>query len=298
MRKWTRSYYLIVQVDTKAEEYVKIAMPLTMNFHIKRSINADANTASITILNLSEDTRRKVFLDNYQTMYYKGIELYAGYPELVLRDGSTWQYEEKLPLIFKGNIQTAYSKRNGVDYETTIEALDGGFAYINGYTSRQFGKGTTDRQMLRTLVADLPNIEEGHIGNFNVSIERGNTLDGPTLDYFSTISEGNAFIDLEKMNCLLTNECFEGSLQRIDADCGLLGSPLRQEAFLTFEMVFEPRLQIGQVVELVSKTERGYNGTYKVIGLEHSGTISDAKSGQCKTKVSLNYIEGVPTIIK
>lgn len=287
MEKWTRNYYLTVQTNEKAEEYIDITMPLTISFRINRNVNASANTANITVLNLSEDTRRKIYLDNYKTFYYKRVELRAGYSN----------GKETLPLIFKGNIQTAFSKRNGVDYETTIDALDGGFAYVNGYSSRQFAKGTTGQQMLNTLVADLPFIDKGKIGNFTNKLTRGNTIDGPTLSYFSTFSEQNFFIDLEKINCLQKNEGFEGNIKVINADCGLLGSPLRQESFLTFEMIFEPRLQVGQFIELQSQTERSYNGTYQVIGIEHSGIISDAQSGTCKTKVSLNYVTGVPTYL-
>ena len=62
-------------------------------------------------------------------------------------------------------------------------------------------------------------------------------------------------------------------------------------------MIFEPRLQIGQFIDIQSKTETIYNGTYKVIGIEHSGTISDSQSGTCKTKVSLNYIKDLPVFL-
>lgn len=289
MKKWTRNYILTVQVDKNAKEYVNITYPLTISFHIKRSVNSTANTASITVLNLAESTRRKVFLDNYKFMYYKGVELRAGYGDSI----------ENMPLIFKGNIQSAFSKRNGVDYETTIEALDGGFAYVNATSNRQFAKGTTDKQALKELISDLDNyhIKPGRLGNFNSALTRGNSISGSTMEFINSFSENNFFIDLEKMNCLLDNEGFYGNIKVIDASCGLLGSPLREEAFLTFEMIFEPRLQIGQLVELKSSTELVYNGTYKVIGIEHSGTISDAQSGQCKTKVVLNYINDVPVIV-
>lgn len=289
MRKWTRNYVLTVQVDKDAKEYVNITYPLTMSFNIKRSVNATANTATITILNLAESTRRKVFLDNYKFMYYKGIELRAGYGEKI----------ETLPLIFKGNIQSAFSKRKGVDYETTIDALDGGFAYVNATSNRQFGKGTTDRQALKALISDLDKcfIKPGRLGNFNSIMPRGNTISGSTFDFLKDYSEDNFFIDLEKVNCLLYNEGFEGNIKVIDSSCGLLGSPLREEAFLTFEMIFEPRLQIGQFIELKALTENVFDGTYKVVGIEHSGIISDAQSGQCKTKVSLNYIDDLPVIV-
>ena len=199
MKKWTRNYVLSVQVDEKSDEYIDIKSPLTISFNIKRSVNATANTANITVLNLSENTRRKVFLDNYKFMYYKGVRLRAGYGEEV----------ETLPLIFKGNIQSAFSKRNKVDYETTINALDGGFAYVNATSNRQFAKGTTDKQALKDLIKDLPKIDIGKIGNLNQALTRGNSVSGSTLDFINSFSDGNYFIDLEKMYCLLDNEGFE-----------------------------------------------------------------------------------------
>lgn len=52
-------------------------------------------------------------------------------------------------------------------------------------------------------------------------------------------------------------------------------------------MLFEPRLTIGQQVQLQSQTNRIFNGMYKVMGFEHSGMISPAVGGDCKSSVSL-----------
>lgn len=287
MQKWTRNYILTVQVDHNAQDYIDIKSPLTLNFNIKRSCNASANKASFTILNLAEETRRKVFMDRYQTLYYKGVELRAGYGD----DKEEW------PLIFKGNIEQAFSKRSGVNYETTIDAFDGGFAYRNGATERTFAKDTTDKQIINTLLEDLPHIKKGAIGNFDAKLPKGNAYSGNTMKILNDVTEGHLFIDLEKLNCLRRYEGIAGNMAIINSDAGLLGSPLREESFLTFEMIFEPRIQIGQFVQLDSQTESAFNGTYKVIGLEHSGTISGAQSGTCKTKVSLNYIKDIPVVL-
>lgn len=287
MKKWTRNYVLTVQVDRKAADYIDITSPLTLSFNIKRSCNASANTGTFTILNLAESTRRKIFMDRYQTLYYKGVELSAGYGD----DKEEW------PLIFKGNIEQAFSKRNGVNYETTINAFDGGFAYRNGRTERAFAEGTSDKQIIETLLKDLPGIKKGAIGNFDATLPRGNSLNGNTMKILNDVSEGHLFIDLEKLNCLRRYEGLQGNLTTLNADSGLLGSPLREESFLTFTMIFEPRLQIGQFVKLESQTETEFNGTYKVIGLEHNGTISGSQSGKCTTKVSLNHIKDIPEVL-
>ena len=276
MIKWTRNYILSIQVEGG---WIDITMPFTLTFSISRNTLAQANTGRFTILNLSEDTRRKIYKDKYKTNIYKGIELRAGY-------GDT---KETLPLIFKGNIKQAYSQRNGVNYETEIEAYDAGFAYVNGNTSRAFAEGTSDKQILETLIKDLPNISVGKIGSFGDKLPRGNSMQGQTIELIKNVAKSNFFVDNEKAYCLQENECYKGNIQKITSDSGLLGSPLREETLLTFSIMFEPRLQLGQYIELESQTEKLFNGQYKVIGVEHQGTISDAQSGKCTTKVSLYY---------
>lgn len=276
MIKWNRNYILSIQVSGG---WIDITMPFTMSFSIVRNTLAQANTGTFTILNLSEDTRRKIYKDKYKTAVYKGIELRAGYGDS----------KETLPLIFKGNIKQAYSQRNGVNYETSIEAYDGGFSYVNANTGRSFSQGTSDKQIIETLIKDLPNISVGKIGKFVDKLPKGNTLQGPTIELLKNITKSNFFIDNEKAYCLQENECFKGAIQKITSDTGLLGSPLREEALLTFTIMFEPRLQVGQYIQLESQTEKLFNGDYKVIGIEHQGIISDAQSGRCITKVTLYY---------
>lgn len=279
MIKWTRNYILSIQAEGG---WLDITMPYTMSFSIVRNTMAQANTGRFTILNLAEDTRRRIYKDKYRTNVYKGIELRAGY-------GDT---KETLPLIFKGNIMQAYSQRNGVNYETSIEAYDGGFAYVNANTARAFADGTPDKQILESLIQDLPHVTKGKIGEYLDKLPKGNTMNGPTAELIKNISKSNFFIDNEKAYCLQDNECIKGSIQKITSDTGLMGSPLREEALLTFTIMFEPRLQVGQYIQLESQTEKLFNGEYKVLGIEHQGVISDAQSGRCITKASLYYGAG------
>lgn len=276
MLKWQRNYILSIQTDNG---YIDITMPFTLNFRITRNTMASANTAKITLYNLSEGTRRKIYKDKYKTNVYKGIELRAGYGDR----------KETLPLIFKGNILQAYSQREAVDYRTDIECYDGGFALVNGLTNRAFDKNTPEKQIIKSLIEDLPNTDIGKIGNFDEVVPRGNSMQGNTAGIIKEITKENFFIDNEKVYCLKENECFLGNIREIKSASGLMGSPLREETFLTFTMLFEPRLQIGQYIKLTSETEKLFNGEYKVLGIEHNGVISDAQSGTCTTKVSLYY---------
>jgi hypothetical protein len=52
---------------------------------------------------------------------------------------------------------------------------------------------------------------------------------------------------------LNNNECIEGSIQLITAESGLLESPRRSDTQLVFKILFEPRLRVGQILQLESK---------------------------------------------
>ena len=57
-------------------------------------------------------------------------------------------------------------------------------------------------------------------------------------------------------------------------------------------MLFEPRLTLGQIINLQSTTNKQYNGLYKVVGFTHRGTISPAVCGDLRTTVNLFIGQG------
>jgi hypothetical protein len=277
MIKFFRNYKL--SVETGTGEILDITPPLTLQFSVERNLLAQANTARISVLNLNEQSRSKVYKDKFTTLQYKGVELRAGYGEDL----------NILPLIFKGNIKQAYSERQGTEYKTEIEAYDGGFAFINSYTEKSFAAGTPINQVLDSLMKDLPKVNKGAIGDFGDKLPRGNAYSGNTAQLLDTISGGNFFIDNEKACCLKDEECIEGNIRVISSESGLLGSPRRSETLLVVRVIFEPRILIGQLITLESKTERQFNGDYKVIGFSHRGIFSNAQGGSAETEISLYY---------
>ena len=89
---------------------------------------------------------------------------------------------------------------------------------------------------------------------------------------------------------LFENDVFNGDLQIINSSTGLLGTPRKQDRLIIVEILFEPRLQVGQQVQIQSNSLAQYpntnNGIFKVVGIEHRGIISGAVGGECKTVVS------------
>lgn len=296
MQKLNRVYSLKVETDDgvrasvfefrtrfRPHEFVEIKLPLTVEFEISRRMFGSSQTGTFRIINLNEATRNAIQKDYFQFEPLRAIQFRAGYEQA---DG------DFLPLCFNGTVLTAYSYRRGTDYVTEIEAYDGGWNMANGnaVTLSQYA-GVTAQQTLRQLASLLPyQIGNAIIGNFPVVNKRGEVLLGNIWDLILEKSNGLAFIDNGQVKVLNYREVIEGMLPEISADTGLLGVPKRTRTTLEFEMIFEPRLLVGQIVKLVAANPL-FNRAWKVLGFEHRGIISPSVNGDCLTNVSLWFTE-------
>lgn len=253
---------------------IQISYPFTIEFEIDRNCLASANTSSIRVYNVAQSVRRQIYKDAFATDTYKSIELKAGYGKV-------------MPTVFKGNVRQALSVREGTNFITHIEAFDAGFAFLNGSVSKTFGKGTTQNEILDAVVKSLPAVNKGAIGDFSDTLQRGNTIAGNSAELAKQIGGGGFFVDLEKAYVLRDNECIEGPMTLIDSSMGLLGTPKREQTVVTVEMIFEPRLLIGQLIDLESTTNENFQGPHKVISIAHRGMISEAVCGSATTTVGL-----------
>ena len=298
MIKFQRNYHITIDTEVdkqytweigswkkdfkwKEPAKVEITMPFTIDFDINRNIMAGANTSRVTIYNLNQDTRKKIYKDQFRTAEYKGIVIRAGY--------GMEETPELLPIVFKGNLKQAYSHRDGTEFKTEVEAYDGGFAFVNGYQSTNFAAGTPMNDVLDTLINGLPHINKGAVGDFGGVLQRGNSFTGSSVENLQALTNGNFFIDNEKAYCLLPDECLDGDISVLKAETGLLSSPLREETYLKIRTLFEPRVRVGQRISLESVTNSEFNGLYKVMGFRHHGTISASQCGTCETEMTLYY---------
>lgn len=274
MSKFGRIYSL--NVELAGGQKATIELPFTIEFEVQRENLASSQTATIKVYNLGERLRNLIYKDRFNVTEFRAVQLRAGYEGF------------KAPLIFNGTILQAYSERRGVDFITTLECYDGAFAMSNSYSSQTFGAGATREQVLRGLNADLKGVSgQPIIGNFPGKTARGSVYLGNTWNYIVQLSEGYANIDNGQLKVLRPEEAIQSEIPLITAESGLLGSPRRSNTMIEFEMLFEPRFSLGQVVALQSSTNSIFNGTYKVMGFTHSGIISPSVSGECRTEVSL-----------
>lgn len=253
---------------------------LTCKFTVTRGLLSDSNKCNITLYNLAPSTREKIFQDIFQPFdsnQWKYVKLEAG-------------YDNNLAEIFRGRILQAYSHKSGgqTDFLTEIQAqaLD----IFGCPSSHTFEAGTTYKEAIQTITNDdMPNVKLTNVGQLDGAFATKTTLDGNALDNINQICGGNAFIDGNMLNVLLSNEAIDVPVPVIKDNSGLLETPDRRDAFLEVKMLFEPSLIVGQLLEIKSETAPIFNGQYKVLGFTHNCTISGSEAGQRITTVNLYY---------
>lgn len=268
---------------------VEIEYPLTLEFNVNRSTLSNSNTGNFKIYNLSEKVRRSIFHDRYDTLNYKRCVLQAGY-----------EGDPQLPTIFDGNIQFAQSYRQKQDWITEIEGYDGYFGMANGQVSNTFSSSLNMKQILTQIIKTIPNVTLGVIGDIGSSLtQRGSSVSGNSWEIInSLVPDAVTFIDSGKLNILNKNEYIRTSTDPllITSSTGLLGTPRRGKNTIELKMLFEPRLFVGQLVEVRSELPY-YNGQFVVQGVSHQGTISGAVSGDlftdCTVFAGTEKLQGV-----
>jgi hypothetical protein len=275
--KFGRNYLL--QVGTNDDKILSVGLPLTIEFDITRNTLTSANVCQLRIFNLNKLNRNRLHFN---------ISNFGGpYRPVVLKAG----YGQNMSVIFSGNISQCWSFREGTNFITQIECFDGGFAFVNGVTSRQFGEGTPMRTVISTTMKDLPNVKVGSVGGFTGSLTRPNSYAGNTAQILGELTGNAFFVDNGYAHALKTNEYIKnvGKILRVSPRSGILNTPILEQTIVRFDMIFEPSMDVGSSILLESLTGESFNGLYKVTSVKHRGVISSAVSGTCITTGEFFY---------
>jgi hypothetical protein len=277
--KFGRTYQMVI--DGATDQW-KVAFPFTCKFRISSSGTPSANLAHFLLYNLPERVRNDIGKDIYEDIQYRRISFSAGY--------STMPY---LPVVFVGNVFWAYSYRQGPDWITEINCLDGGWGIAKAHIEQSFPAGTKYDQIIRVIchVMETEHIKTGVISN-NLGLgacERGLSICGNAWEELVRMIlpiNAQLFISNEVINVLAQNEHLRdaGNLTEISEDTGIIGSPRRQGLQTIATMVFEPRIAVGQKVYL--KSLQPYAGDHIVKFFEHQGTISQTVCDDLVTRIT------------
>jgi hypothetical protein len=290
IEKFDRIYTLTIDPDAaKGEpEKIEISERYAIEFTIIRNTNSSANTGIFKIKNRTGTLQRNEYKDRYETNQRRRIVFAAGYPGI-----------EKI--VFSGDITEISRWKDSQDFVTEIKAAEGNFVMANIRTdieSRAATLGDVFGILAERL--ELPLI----IGKHEQPLERNKiVLSGNTWELLKEYAPGECqlFIDGDRLVILRKNEAFEGDIEKITPDMGILtGFPDGADDLLEFGMLFEPRLVVGQAVGLEGLTERNADDEkYRINAIEHSAVKEkDGAGSKWSTKVSLQRMKGDIIIIK
>lgn len=280
MRKFNRNYQL--SIETKNNRIITIQPPFSIEFQIKRTIGREVNSANIVIFNLNANTREAIGRDRYDQFDGGTGSLYR---QIILRAG----YND-LSTIFQGNITECISSRSGTDIRTSIEAFDGGYSIQNSYSSFGLQKGTSIKDTVVRLIKDMKKVILGKIEvDETQTLKKATAFEGRTFDILKDYTNNQIFIDEEKVNILDINSGFTsaGRIVVIAANTGLLSTPKLANTYIEIDIIFDPTIKIGQIVDLKSNIRKDLNNQYKVAGITHNVAISPRIAGVAKTTLQL-----------
>lgn len=274
MDKFGRTFTLTVQGETGA--FVRIATPLTIDFMIEMANLQSLGLATFQVRNLAKATRNLLYKDPFAFNVYPDIEFRAG-------------YGNNQPLIYKGTVQQASSYRmsGSVDFITQIDCFMGSVGAMNNYVSKAISGPVSQLQVIDALIESMAPLQKGYVSPaFNKVYPRGRSLCFNSWRLLQIETGYRCFVSNGRIYVMGDGEPVPGAPLVVSAATGLLGTPRRNKQFIEFEMIFEPRVTIGQPIELLSLGNSYLNGIYYVTGIQHSGTISEAVGGSLKTKIS------------
>lgn len=285
--KFGRTYKLMIysKRDNPVPD-LTIEYPTTLRFALSNSALPTPNAAHFQIFNLGAETRAALYRDWFDmSRTYRGVVFAAGYAS-----------ETEMPVVFRGDIQAASSFRQGPDWITEIDAYDGGQAIQQSQIDLTVPAGYELQSLIKQMVVSMDNVSLGSVGSFKGKSSRGRVLSGNTWDLLTRmLAPVNAqpFISKGVVHVVNQHEYIssQGALREISSETGLIGTPRRLETMIKATMIFEPRVEVGQVLRLRSE-EVGITqalerfGDYKVMEVGHNGTISGTVGGDSLTTVT------------
>jgi hypothetical protein len=249
---------------------------IDLRFKAKRTTGAEPNKLELSVFNLTEAQRNDLARQRGSAGGAKRnplpIELYAGYAEETF-------------LIFKGQAHLVENHRDGSDWITEIQALDGGVAYKTARINKSFAKGVSVKDVLKAAVGAM-GIGQGNLAKFASAQLQG----GGSTYAAGTVLSGAASQELDGVvrSLGLRWSTQNGALQlqergkpldkaavRLAPDSGLVGSPAalavdnkKTRGLSKARALLIAGLEPGRKVVVDSAS---LQGSYEIIETEYTG---------------------------
>lgn len=251
MSRFDRDFRLTITTDEGVFTYLP---PFRIQFSALKSTDGGLNKMTCKLFGLSEQKRLSLVKDAEQNKRIT-LEFFVG-------------YQGRLERVFIGNVFRGANSL-GDTFETILETYDGGFDFINSYTSKTvIGK----QNAINAVIDDMPQTEAGSI-TIASEIVRPKVLVGSSSELLRQMAnEGQDFwIDNNRVNILGKDEVIDDYTPIVTSSTGLLGVPERELEKVTFETLINPFVRIGGLCQLKSKIAPHLNGRYRIFSIGYDG---------------------------
>ena len=271
--------------DYIPRETVVISYPFTCQLDIETGTYSSQQRGILQFINLSRKDQARLWVDMFNLgKKYVYLKFYAG-------------YGQNMPLLFEGRVQQCTSEKQGgsTEFITQIQAWAGADFMQFGYLNVTVAKGTSLKSILEIATKDLKDIQVGYITPDIPDIPRNKTFIGQTMDLLKRDYAGyEVFVNKGELNILGDRDVIPGEVQVLTDRSGLLGSPRRANAYVEFDMIFEPQLTAGQAILLLSDSLDWMNQVYKIVKVHHHGIISPNVGGSLITTITSTVMSAEP----
>lgn len=252
MNRKGRNYRLTIGIRNGE---VVVEPPLRVSFDAMKSIRGGLNKMTLQVWNLQEKNRLAIVKDAEQQTRIP-FSLSVG-------------YQDRLELIFKGTVHTGENQRQGPDLVTTLESLDGGFDFLNSFTSTTIRSG---QRAVDAALQDMPNTQRGKITQ-RETLTRPKVLVGNSAQIIDdAIGPGETwYIEDEQLYVIRDNETISSFIPVVSAETGLISTPERKSREVTFQTLINPSVKIGRRVQLISATAPHLDGVYRIETINYKG---------------------------
>lgn len=245
--------------------------PFTIEFSVNRDLFAEVNSMELSIYNLAPDTYNQLFFD-YFNMMGRAVILEAGYRTT------------GLSTIFVGDMWSCFTSREGANTITKMECFVG-LRIMQLHTDVTLAGASRDKVLAK--VAQDMSLDIAIYSGKDEKFNRPVSLSDNPLKIAQQYSNEAAYVDNGKLLILEDKDAIKGEVPLINDQSGLLGVPKHENAILSVDIIFEPRIIIGQIIEINSRIHPMFNGQYKVYGIKHEGIISGSEAGKAHTTLEM-----------
>lgn len=255
-----------VQIDTQ------VFTGHAVSFDITKSTKREPNTCTVKVLNLSADQRQAI---QALSLKKKKSGTQSGQIRVAVEAG----YVGARSLLFRGDLRTAESVREGATWTTTVEGEDGGRSILQARVNQSFPAGTPVVSVVRACAKALGL----GLGNTDELTAAAQTRGGSTFTG-GTVLSGKAEQELTHilLSCGLTWSVQQGNVQILRAGAalstnvvhlaegtGLVDSPVvNPDGSVSARALLVPGLFPGGRVAITSSTAKG---TYTIKEMQSTG---------------------------